>query len=82
MKYFLGDFESLCDVQFVSRYNTRPDYTYDAFNKTFKEKLKAEIESGKLDEKLKSVDDESDRLFIYIVLNGFFKYNYDIAIVD
>ncbi len=79
LKYFLGDFESLSDVQFVSRYNTRPDYAYDAFYKFFKEKLKEEIESGKLDEKLKSVDDESDRLFIYIVLNGFFKYKYDIA---
>ena len=79
LKYFLGDFDSLSDVQFVSKYNTRPDYVYDAFHKNLKEKLKAEIESGKLDEKLKSVDDESDRLFIYIVLNGFFKYNYDIA---
>lgn len=79
LKYFLGDFESLSDVQFVSRYNTRPDYVYDAFHKTLKEKLEAEIEFGKLDEKLKSVDDESDRLFIYIVLNGFFKYKYDIA---
>lgn len=79
LKYFLGDFDSLSDVQFVSKYNTRPDYVYDAFLKNLKEKLKAEIESGKLDEKLKSVDDESDRLFIYIVLNGFFKYNYDIA---
>ncbi len=79
LKYFLGVFDSLSDVQFVSRYNTRPDYVYDAFHKTLKEKLKAEIESGKLDEKLKSVDDESDRLFIYIVLNGFFKYKYDIA---
>ena len=79
LKYFLGDFDSLSDVQFVSKYNTRPDYVYDAFHKNLKEKLKAEIESGKLDEKLKSVDDESDRLFIYIVLNGFFKYKYDIA---
>ncbi|WP_290923573.1 hypothetical protein [Fibrobacter sp.] len=79
LKYFFGDFDSLSDVQFVSKYNVRPDYVYDAFYKTFKDKLKAEIESGKLDEKLKSVDDESDRLFIYIVLNGFFKYNYDIA---
>ena len=79
LKYFLGDFDSLSDVQFVSKYNTRPDYVYDAFHKNLKEKLKAEIESGKLDERLKSVDDESNRYFIYIVLNGFFKYNYDIA---
>ena len=52
LKYFLGDFDSLSDVQFVSKYNTRPDYVYDAFHKNLKEKLKAEIESGKLDEKL------------------------------
>ena len=79
LKYFLGDFDSLCDVQFVSKYNVRPDYVYDAFHKTLKEKLEAEIESGKLDERLKSVDDESNRYFIYIVLKGFFKYKYDIA---
>ena len=66
LKYFLGVFDSLSDVQFVSRYNTRPDYVYDAFHKTLKEKLEAEIESGKLDERLKSVDDESNRYFIYI----------------
>ncbi len=78
LKYFLGDFESLSDVQFVSRYNTRPDYVYDTFHKTFKDKLQAEIESGKLDEKLKSVENESDRMFIYIVMKGFFKYKYDI----
>lgn len=78
LKYFLGDFNSLSDVQFVSQYNTRPDYVYDTFHKTLKEKLKAEIESGMFDEKLKSVEDESDRLFIYIVLKGFFKYQYDI----
>ena len=36
LKYFLGDFESLSDVQFVSRYNARPDYVYDTFHKTFK----------------------------------------------
>lgn len=79
LKYFLGVFDSLSDVQFVSRYNTRPDYVYDTFYKALKEKLQAEIESGILDEKLKSVDDESDRLFICIVLKGFFKYKYDIA---
>ncbi len=79
LKYFLGDFDSLSDVQFVSKYNVRPDYVYDAFHKTLKEKLEAEIESGKLDERLKSVDDESNRYFIYIVLKGFFKYKYDIA---
>ncbi|ADL25558.1 P2 domain protein [Fibrobacter succinogenes subsp. succinogenes S85] len=78
LKYFLGDFESLSDVQFVSRYNARPDYVYDTFHKTFKEKLKAEIESGILDEKLKSVENESDRIFICIVLKGFFKYKYDV----
>ena len=79
LKYFLGEFDSLSDVHFVSSYNTRPDFVYDTFHKTLKEKLKSEIESGKLDEKLKSVEDESDRFFIYIVLKGFFKYEYDIA---
>ena len=78
LKYFLSDFDSLSDVQFVSRYNTRPDYVYDSFHKSLKEKLKAEIESGKLEEKLKSIENESNRYFIYIVLNGFFKYKYDI----
>ena len=71
LRYFIGDFDCLSNVDSVSRMlkQSYPDELQDELNR----KLWKHIESGKIEEYLKGVDDESNRAFIYIVMNSLFK---------
>lgn len=72
LKYFLGDFESLCNLDFVSHYNNWYEHIYGAFHQALYNKMHEELKSGKLEEKLESIENESDRNFAFVVLNGYF----------
>ena len=67
IKYFLKDFEFLSQVDSVE--DLLKGYIYGDRQAAMRQKLRREIYNGDVEEALKEVPDESDRVFIYIVLN-------------
>ena len=78
IKYFLKDFDYLCNVDSVSNLIHRNE-VYDEFQGTLYRKLRKEIESGKIEEAVRNIENESDRAFIYIILNSFFEKKEEIS---
>jgi hypothetical protein len=72
LSYFVKDYEFLSNVDSVKDF-VKHGYYYDPFRDLLYAKLKALINSGKLKETLKDVENESDRAFIYLFLRGCFE---------
>ena len=78
IRYFLKDFDYLCNMAFVSKLVIENE-VYDEFQGTLYRKLRREIESGKLEETVKNIENESDRAFVYIILNSFFEKKKEVS---
>ena len=78
IRYFLKDFDYLSNVDSV-RNLVIENEVYDEFQGTLYRKLRREIESGKLEESVKNIENESDRVFVYIILNSFFEKKEEIS---
>ena len=70
LKYFVKDFEFLSQVDYVKTL-LNPSIHGDKRSVLYS-KLKREIETGKIEKTLREVSNESDRVFVYIVLNSLF----------
>lgn len=77
IKYFLKDFEFLSQVDSVKPL-LKKHIKGDLHSAVYL-KLKREIETGEMEESLREIPDESDRAFIYIVLNSMFRYKEDVS---
>ena len=78
IKYFLKNFEYLSNVDSVSKLLISNE-SYDELQGTLYRKLRREIESGKLEESVKNIENKSDRVFVYIILNSFFEKKEEVS---
>lgn len=78
IKYFLKNFEYLSNVDSVSKLVISNE-NYDELQGTLYRKLRREIESGKLEESVKNIENKSDRVFVYIILNSFFEKKEEVS---
>ena len=72
LSYFAKNYDFLSNVDSIKAGSKEGRY-YDVLQDVLYKKLKSEIESAKLEETLKQVENESDRAFIYIFIVGLFE---------
>ena len=78
IKYFIKNFEYLSNVDSVKNLVMEVEI-YDELQGALYRKLRKEIESGKLEESIKNIENESDRAFVYIILNSFFEKKEEVS---
>lgn len=74
LKYYVKDFEFLSNVDSVSKIGSTSSL-YGIYADT----LRSQIESGEFEETLKEVENESDRIFIRLLLIKMINYNVNIS---
>ncbi|SIN98296.1 hypothetical protein SAMN05720758_0876 [Fibrobacter sp. UWB11] len=71
IKYFLKDYDFLAQVDYIK--DLLNSSIHADMRSALYRTLKREIETGKIEENLREVPNESDRVFVYIILNSLFE---------
>lgn len=77
VKYFLKDFEFLAQVDYVK--GLLNSSIHADLRSALYSTLKREIETGKIEETLREIPNESNRVFVYIILNSLFENNWGVS---
>lgn len=72
LKYLLGDFDFLCNVDSIRHYNDKKISLFGNLGGELKKRIKAELDSGNMEKSIEKIEGEGNRNFVYILFNGLF----------